>query len=53
MNAQELTSKWYEDHAKISEQQKQIDYLTQEVEKLRMIVSDMQIDIEMLQRRGR
>jgi phage shock protein A len=47
MNAEELTKKYYEQRVKVYELTKTVEYLEQEVSKLRMIVDDMKIDFQM------
>lgn len=51
MNAQELTEVVDTQRIKINRLIKDVEYLTQEVEKLRMLVNDHDIDIKMLERR--
>ena len=48
MNAQELTKRYDYLNNDVYELKKQVEYLTQECEKLRRFYSDMQIDIKML-----
>lgn len=47
MNAEELTKKYNEQRVKVDQLTKTVEYLEQEVSKLRMIVDDMKIDIQM------
>lgn len=49
MDARELTKKMYEQQNIIYEHDKRIEYLEQELEKLRMFIDDMKIDLKMLQ----
>lgn len=49
MDARELTIRYHEDHQSLRNAEKQIEYLTQECQKLRRMVEDMQIDIKMMQ----
>lgn len=51
MDARELTKVVNEYGNKINVLEKQVEYLTQELNKVRLIVNDMQIDVKMLQRR--
>lgn len=51
MNAQELTEKYLKDHQRLSDLEKEVEYLKQEYEKQRMILNDALIDIKMLQSR--
>lgn len=48
MDARELTEKYYKMSGEITELKKTVDYLEQETQKLRRIVSDLQIDIKMM-----
>lgn len=47
MNAEELTKKYNEQRVKVDQLTKTVEYLEQEVSKLRMIVDDMKIDFQM------
>lgn len=47
MDARELTKKMYEQQNITNEHEKRIDYLEQELAKLRMIIEDMKIDVSM------
>lgn len=49
MDARELTNKYFEDHQRLFEAEKQVEFLTQECQKLRRMVEDMQIDIKMME----
>lgn len=49
MNAQELTKCYFDDHNKLCEADKNIDYLLQECSKLRREIDDLKIDIKMIQ----
>lgn len=52
MDARELT-KVVTDHGnKLFTMEKQVEYLTQELEKIRLIVGDIQIDIKMMERKN-
>lgn len=51
MNAQELTARYQADHQKLVEMEKTVGYMEQELQKLRMLMSDMEIDLKMLQRK--
>lgn len=53
MDAKELTKKYNEQHNQIRELTKQVEYLTQELEKQRLILDDMKIDVQMLQQSRR
>ena len=48
MDARELTDKYHKMSADISEIKKQVEYLTLEVKKQRMLLDDLKIDIKML-----
>lgn len=50
MDAKELTKEYRELSNRIIELEKSNKYLTDELEKLRLLVSDLQIDIKMLGR---
>lgn len=50
MDARELTPIVEKNKDRIFLLEKQVETLTQEVEKLRMIVDDMKIDVQMMQR---
>ena len=52
MNAEELTKRYYEQRVKVNELSKTVEYLEQELSKLRMIVDDLKIDFQM-ERGGR
>jgi phage shock protein A len=47
MNAEELTKKYNEQRVKVDQLTKTVEYLEQELSKLRMIVDDMKIDFQM------
>ncbi len=51
MDAKELTKKVTEQNNKIFVLEKKVEYLTQELDKQRLIMSDMVMDVKMLQRR--
>ena len=51
MDARELTKKVIEQENRIFMLEKQVEYLTQEFEKQRLIIDDMKIDVKMLQNR--
>lgn len=48
MDARELTKVVNELTGKVDEQSKQIRYLTDEMEKLRMMVKDMSVDVKQM-----
>ena len=50
MDARELTKEYYQLSNELFTTRKQVEYLTQELEKLRMLVDDMKIDVQMLSR---
>ena len=50
MDARELTKKYYDLRHEYDVTKKQVDYLTMECEKLRLLVDDMQVEIRMLER---
>ena len=50
MDARELTKKVQEQENRIFVLEKQVEYLTQEFQKQRLILDDMNIDIKMLQK---
>ena len=50
MDAKELTKVVERQSNEIHELKKQVEYLTIEFEKQRMFISDLQIDVKMLQR---
>ena len=49
MDAKELTKKYYDLENRYTETKKQVEYLTQEFEKQRLIIEDMKIDLKMLE----
>lgn len=51
MDAKELTKVVNNQSSEIIELKKQVDYLTQEVEKLRLLMDDIKYDVMDLQRR--
>lgn len=51
MDARELTPIVEKNKDEIFLLKKQVEFLTQEFEKQRMIINDMQIDLKMMQRR--
>lgn len=50
MDARELTKKVTEQENRIFVLEKQVEYLTQEFQKQRLILDDMSIDVKMLQK---
>lgn len=48
MDAKELTKAYHTQEARISELEKQVRFITDEYEKLRLFVDDLQIDVKML-----
>ena len=50
MDARELTKKMYEQENTIINHEKRIEYLEQELSKLRMLMDDMKIDVQMMQK---
>lgn len=50
MGARELTKEYTRLSNELFTTRKQVEYLTQELEKLRMLVDDMKIDVQMLSR---
>lgn len=50
MDAKELTKRFYELENKLIDATNQIKYMAQELEKQRLLISDMKIDVEMLQK---
>lgn len=50
MDAKELTKKVTEQENRIFVLEKQVEYLTQEFQKQRLILDDMSIDVKMLQK---
>ena len=53
MDARELTKSYIELKSEYQETKKTVEYLDQEVSKLRLIIEDLKIDVEMLSRNGR
>ena len=51
MDARELTKEYTRLSNELFTTKKQVEYLTQEMEKLRMLVDDMKIDVQMIQNR--
>ena len=51
MDARELTQKMYEQQNITNNHEKRIEYLEQELAKLRMLMDDMKIDLKMMQGR--
>lgn len=47
MTNEEMMKKYYEQRVKVDQLAKRVEYLEQEVSKLRMIVDDMKIDLQM------
>lgn len=52
MDAKELTKVVNNQSSEIRELNKQVEYLTQEVEKLRLLMGDLNYDVKDLQRRN-
>lgn len=50
MDARELTKEYTRLSNDLFTTMKQVEYLTQEMEKMRMILDDMKIDVQMLSR---
>ncbi len=50
MDARELTTVVEKLRGEVREDKKRIDYLEMELEKIRLLMNDMKIDVEMLQR---
>ena len=50
-DARELTKQMENTRERLSLAEKELEYLKQEFEKQRLIISDMQIDVKMLQNR--
>lgn len=48
MDAKELTKAYHTQEARISELEKQVRFITDEYEKLRLFVDDLRIDVKML-----
>ena len=53
MDARELTKEYWNLRNEYDHTKKQVDYLTMECEKLRMLVDDMQVEIKMLEKSNR
>lgn len=53
MDARELTKKYTDMSNELFQTKKQVEFLTQEIEKLRLLVDDMKIDVQMIQRGNR
>ena len=53
MDARELTKEYTRLSNDLFTTMKQVEYLTQEMEKMRMLVDDMKIDVKMMQRERR
>ena len=51
MDARELTKKVTDQENRIYHLEKQVEFLTMEFEKQRLIMDDMKIDVQMMQRR--
>lgn len=51
MDAKELTKKYYDLENRYTETKKQVEFLTQEFEKLRLLVDDLRIDVAMVNHR--
>lgn len=51
MNAQELTKYFYKHDNEIVALKKQVEYLEAELKKLRLLMQDLQIDVQMLQKK--
>ena len=51
MDAKELTKKVQDQENRIFKLEKQVDFLTQEYEKQRLLMDDLRIEVQMMQRR--
>lgn len=52
MDAKELTRKYYEIEQLALDLKKRVEYLEAENAKLRLTISDLEIDVKMLEKRG-
>lgn len=52
-DARELTKLMEDTRNRVNELEKQVEYLTQEYEKQRLIMDDMKVDVQMMQRARR
>ena len=52
-DARELTKLMEDTWDRVKELEKQVEYLTQEFEKQRLIMDDMKVDVQMMQRARR
>lgn len=51
MDAKELTKKYHELEGKVLKMEKELEFLKSEYEKQRMLLSDLRIDVKMLEGR--
>ena len=51
MDARELTKRVVDQENRIYHLEKQVDFLTQELQKQHLIMDDVRIDVQMMQRR--
>lgn len=51
MDARELTKMFHQSQDRIIELEKQVAFLTQEAQKLRQMVEDLQVDVKMMEGR--
>ena len=51
MDARELTKKVQEQESRIYHLEKEVEYLSQELQKQRLLLNDLDIDVHMLQNR--
>lgn len=51
MDARELTKKVIDQENRIFKLERQVDFLTQEYEKQRLLMDDLRIEVQMMQRR--
>lgn len=49
MDAKELTKKYYEEKYRADELEKKVNWMEQELQKQRLILDDLKIDVQMLQ----
>lgn len=52
-DARELTKLMEDTRDRVRELEKQVEYLTQELEKQRILMDDMKVDVQMMQRARR
>ena len=52
-DAKELTKLMEDTRDRMRELEKQVEFLTQEFEKQRLLMDDLKIDVKMMQQRGR